>query len=153
MNPLDKLKTCAGRWQGTNVLQDPHTNAPEESRGEAVVSSIVGGKFIRLDYTWAYQGKAQEGSMLLGYQAKANLVTAHWIDSWHMGDAVLTCQGKAEDTLSVLGSWSAGSGPDWGWRITLFPSQDELRMMMWNITPEGEETLAVEAHYARAAKE
>jgi hypothetical protein len=51
--------------------------------------------------------------------------------------------------VDVLGSYSYPPGPDWGWRITLSPGEDELEMRMFNIHPEGQEDLAVEASYRR----
>ena len=83
---------------------------------------------------------------------EAKVATAYWIDSWHMGDKVMICSGVADgnDGLSVRGSYGAGDGPDWGWRITLTPEEGQrLHVVMFNIEPNGKEWLAVEAHYTR----
>ena len=32
----------------------------------ATVTPVLGGRFIRVDYTWGYQGRPQEGSLLVG---------------------------------------------------------------------------------------
>src|SRR5688500_14774403 len=121
MNPLNSLLSNTGNWIGTSTLQDPNTRTPEASPSTATVIPVLGGRFVRIDYTWAYQGNLQEGSLLIGYEVAANMVTAYWIDSWHMGDKVKICSGAADkdDSLSVRGSYGAGDGPDWGWLITL----------------------------------
>jgi hypothetical protein len=77
--------------------------------------------------------------------------TVHWIDSWHMGPAVMACYGSVSATpLSVRGSYSAPPGPDWGWRIDLATDgRDTLAVTMYNISPTGKEELAVEATYGR----
>jgi len=153
MSAFDRLSACAGSWRGTNRLQDPHTNAADESPSSLVVNPVLGGRFVRLDYTWAYHGKPQEGSLLVGRDAKPGEVTAHWIDSWHMGDTVMACRGAAVDNgaLSVRGSYAAPPGPDWGWRTTITPDGgDALRVVMYNVTPDAQEQLAVEASYTRA---
>src|SRR5262245_5837127 len=80
MSRLDGLARCAGTWRGTNRLQDPHTGKPEESASVVTIAPILGGRFIRFDYTWSYQGAPQEGALLFGAEAKASIVTAHWID-------------------------------------------------------------------------
>ena len=153
MSVLDGLTACAGNWRGTNTLQDPHSGGADESPATATVTPLLGGRFVRIDYTWVYQGTPQEGSLLIGYLKKAGQVTAHWIDSWHMGAKAMALLGLAPDgaTLSVRGSYEAPPGPDWGWRIDLTPGDDgrSLRMVMHNIWPEGKEDLAVEAAYAR----
>lgn len=150
MNALEKLIGCAGNWRGANTLQDPTTGAPEESQATAVVTPLLGGRFVRFDYTWQYQGAPQEGSILFGCDTKAHTLTAHWIDSWHMGNKAMACEGPVQDSgkLSVRGSYAAPPGPDWGWRIDVTPG-DDLRMEMVNIWPDGREDAAVEASYTR----
>lgn len=152
MSILDGLARCAGTWRGTNRLQDPHTGKPEESASVATITPLLGGRFVRFDYTWSYHGSPQEGSLSIGGDAQAKLVTAHWIDTWHMNDKVLACHGpvQTEETLSVRGSYAAPPGPDWGWKIDLHAGGQMLRMVMYNIWPEGKEELAVEAPYVRA---
>jgi len=80
------------------------------------------------------------------------MATVAWIDSWHNGDRLMLCQGSLSvaGALSVKCSYSAPPGPDWGWRITLeSPSNDAWRLVMHNITPQGDEQLAVEALFQR----
>jgi hypothetical protein len=64
----------------------------------------------------------------------------------------MTCQGASEEnhSMSVKGSYAAPPGPDWGWRIVIHsPDEQNLHMVMYNSTPEGQEDLAVEAKYTR----
>lgn len=155
MSPLDPLIACAGSWRGKSILQDPHLGIAEESPSTATLTSLLGGRFVRMDYTWSYQAKPQEGSILIGYDRQAAAVTAHWIDSWHMSDKVMACVGAkpAGGTLSVRGSYPTPPGPDWGWRIDLIPDGATLRLVMYNIWPVdqgGKEDLAVDAAYSRA---
>ncbi len=90
MNSLDTLKACAGSWHGTSTLHEAPGKS-EESSSTAVLTAILGGRFVRLDYVWGYQGAPQEGSLLIGYDKESGTVTAHWIDSWHMSNKVLAC--------------------------------------------------------------
>lgn len=152
MSVLDGLIACAGAWQGTSTLEDPHNGIADESPSTATVTPLLGGRFVRVDYTWSYQQKPQEGSLLLGYQAKAETATGHWIDSFHNGDKVMVCAGTVPpgDPLSVRGSYAAPPGPDWGWRIDVLPDGDTLRIVHYNVWPEGKEELAVESRYTRA---
>ena len=152
MNALDKLIACAGNWRGSNRLQDPLTNAPEDSPATASVTALLDGRFVRLDYTWGYQGKSQEGSLLIGYEPKTGMASAYWIDTWHMGRQVMAAEGSISQSgeISVLGSFAVPPGPDWGWRTVITPDDgQELQITMFNISPEGLEELAVEASYSR----
>ena len=152
MSAPELLLTCAARWRGTSALQDPETGAPDAAPSTAIVTPVLAGRFVRLDYTWAYRGKSQEGSMLIGHVAESGLVTVHWIDTWHMSDKVMACQGRTNErgVIDVHGSYAAPPGPDWGWRIVITPGQKTLGIVMYNITPAGQEALAVEASYVRA---
>lgn len=152
MSDLGPLAACAGRWHGTSTLQDPVMGVAEESGSTATVTPVLGGRFVRVDYTWAYQGTPQEGSVLVGYDAKGGAASGHLIDSWHMGNQVMACAGPppVDGALRLTGYYPAPPGPDWGWRIGLTPGPDTLRMEMTNISPDGEESPAVEAVYIRS---
>lgn len=142
----------AGEWKGSSKLQDTENGIADESASLLSVIPVLGGKFVRLDYTWAYKEKPQEGSMLVGYDPKSGEVTAHWIDSFHTGPKAMACTGRseAERVLSVRGSYAAPPGPDWGWRTVITASTDAIEIAMYNVWPEGNEELAVEMNYQRA---
>jgi Protein of unknown function (DUF1579) len=152
MSDLTKLKAITGIWEGTNRLYDPHTNAPDETSSKLNLASILNGRFVRADYTWSYQGKPQEGSMLIGFDADENVVTMHWIDTWHMSNKVMALKGTsaADGTVQVIGSYAAPPDPDWAWRIMIKPDAKSLKITMYNISPQGEEYPAVEASYKKS---
>ena len=152
MKGLDFLVKLAGTWQGVNKLWLPPAETPYESASVATLTPVIKGKFVRLDYTWAFEGEPQEGCLLFGYEAEAAGASTVWVDSWHMGDKVMLCRGqlKAEGGLDVRGSYAVPDHPDWGWRIVVEPGEGEVwRMVMYNVSPEGEEFLGVEASYRR----
>jgi hypothetical protein len=151
VNPVEALTAVAGQWSGTNTLQDPNTGKPEDSPSTVTVTPILNGRLVRLDYTWGYQGKPQEGSLLVGFDPKSGEVSGHWVDTWHMGRAVLACKGTtAEGPIAIRGSYAAPPDPDWGWRIEIAPGTDDLRITHTNIDAEGTEDLAVEGVYSRS---
>lgn len=75
MSPLDGSIGSAGTWRGSSTLQDPHTGQPDESASAATVTPVLGGRFVRVDYTWSYQGAPQEGSLLIGFDRQAAALT------------------------------------------------------------------------------
>jgi hypothetical protein len=151
MSALDALIAAAGTWRGTSTLRDPHSGIDDASASTAVVTPVLDGRFVRIDYTWSYGGRPQEGSLLIGFQRTAGVATACWIDCFHNGEKVMVCTGSAsgDGTLTVRGSYAAPPGPDWGWRIDVMPGGETLRMVHHNVWPEGKEELAVESRYTR----
>lgn len=149
---IERLAACAATWHGTSTLQDPGRLAPETTASTLHVTPVLGGRFVRLDYTWSYQGAPQEGSLLVGFVPEEKTVSAHWIDTWHMSRKVMALTGAeaSEEMVDVRGSYAAPPGPDWGWRISIAIHPQALRLLMFNIWPDAKrEDLAVEARYAR----
>jgi hypothetical protein len=57
----------------------------------------------------------------------------------------------ATGKIDLRGSYEASPCPDWGWRFVInAPSDNELKLAMYNVSPEGDEELAVAANYKRA---
>jgi hypothetical protein len=152
MGILAVLMGYVGEWAGENKLWFDGNDA-RISASRLSVSPVAGGKFVRADYTWGYEGKPQDGSILIGFDSARDVVTAVWVDSWHMGEKAMSCDGSvaADGTVIIPGSYAAPPGPDWGWRIEIGAGPvDALVMRMFNVSPAGKEDLAVEAVYRRA---
>lgn len=146
------LTALSGTWQGTKQLWlDPDQPACE-SRSTATVRQVAQGRFLVLEYTWSDQGKPQDGMLVFGEEAPSGGIRAFWMDSWHMRDTIMPCDGAvgSDGGIWVQGSYAAPPDPDWGWRIALHPETDHaFRMRMHNIAPDGQESLAVEIRYTR----
>ena len=150
MSGLDSLAGLAGRWTGNNRVWLPD-EAPHESDATGVVTQVVGGKFVQLAYTWAFDGAAQEGILLVGHETTEQLASAVWLDSWHMGDKFMICRGQVEANGATIlhGSYAVESGPEWGWRIVIEPARAAFRMAMYNVMPDGVEILGVEIAFTK----
>ncbi|HWB07072.1 MAG TPA: DUF1579 family protein [Verrucomicrobiales bacterium] len=148
MNAFDKLAACAGTRRGTSTLQDPHSGKPLDSSSTLTVTPILRGLFLRVAYTWDYNGQPQEGEFIIGLQSESSTLSSYWIDTWHMSEKGLVCTGSADaEELSLPGSYPAPPGPDWGWNTVIRPSENEIKVTMFNVPPGGAAELAVEAHY------
>jgi hypothetical protein len=152
MARLDALFQLAGDWVGRKQVLLPG-EPPHESASAASIAPIVADRFLQMAYSWAFDGAAQEGVLIVGHDPADATVLAVWLDSWHMSDKFMSCRGTtdADGSVDLRGAYAAESGPDWGWRIVLAPAGDSFRMTMYNITPDGHEWLGVEATYTRAA--
>ncbi|HVJ81050.1 MAG TPA: DUF1579 family protein [Planctomycetia bacterium] len=150
MNPIERLAAAAGEWTGRNILQDPHSGLPDETAATAAIVPIIGGRFVRIDYTWSYRGQPQSGCLILGHDGVA--ATGCWMDSWHMGRVAMLCRGEPgpEDRLSLFGTYPAPPDPDWGWRTSIYADEAKFGFMMDNVDPAGNASLAVTAEFERA---
>ena len=140
-----------GDWRGTKQLYlEPPPTPAISSPSKLSVTPVAGGSFLEFKYDWTYEGEAQAGVLLFRYDEE-NAASVAWIDSFHMSAKILSCVGTAADgSANLRGSYEAPPGPDWGWRITIRSvSADELQIVMHNISPEGQEDLAVQADYTR----
>jgi hypothetical protein len=140
-----------GEWTGTNRMWPAPQTPAQQSDTTALVATAAQNRFLTIGYTWAEDGHPQDGFILLGADAGGDAVEASWVDSWHMGDKLMTCQGELRnDIASVKGTYAAPPGPDWGWRIVVQPEgADAFMMTMYNVSPDGAEEKAVEARYTR----
>jgi hypothetical protein len=146
------LKNILGNWQATNRLWLAPGVPVHESTATANVTLAAQGRFLSIAYTWDKDGP-QDGMLLIGQAAGTDRVEAGWVDSFHYGDNLMDCVGTltSEGAFSVKGSYPAPPGPDWDWRIVVKPESgaEAWGLRMYNITPEGDEFLAVEAVFSR----
>lgn len=153
MSTEQKLSDLVGEWKGTNRLHVPWMPVPLlESDSTATVRTKMNGQFLSIEYTWLYEGRTQEGMLVLGCDPKSEAVQAVWTDSWHSKDVLMLCNGSrdAAGRISIMGHYAVPENPDWGWRTEIVPGNDSFRYVMYNVTPEGSEQLAVETDFERA---
>ena len=89
--------------------------------------------------------------MIVGCDENSNAVQAVWTDSWHMSHKFMVCDGSIDDSgvVDVMGYYSVPDQPDRGWRTEIRPKEGSFEVVMYNISPEGGEDVAVEAKYDR----
>jgi hypothetical protein len=146
------LSEAHGRWSGEMQLFRPWISAePASSASEMVIGPAAEGRFLSLSYDWSLEGERQSGLMLIKHDVKGSTIKAVWIDSYHMSGDFMVSTGVADDPqmISVLGSYAAPPGPDWGWRTVIAEVNNGVEFSMFNITPDGEESIAVRASYHR----
>jgi hypothetical protein len=154
MSVPEILEKLVGKWRGVNRL---HTTwIPENPRRESASIATIGltarGRFLKIEYDWTFDEAVQEGLLLIGDEKDTDLIKAFWIDSWHLSDKFMVSEGFRETngSISLKGFYSVPDYPDWGWRTVIEPERDNVfKIIMYNVSPEGEETLAVEMELER----
>jgi hypothetical protein len=147
----DRLARLVGSWSGTaRVFLDPE-KPPLESAWRGVIAPVLGGRFVRFTYESSILGKPLSGELLLGFHVGEGQWEMAWIDTFHMGTAIMLSTGlEGEDHIEARGTYYVPDNPRWRWRTAIDDSQaDQLRIRMYNGTPEGQEELGVAVDLAR----
>lgn len=132
-----------GRFTGPNRLwfEGPE---PERSQGSMVASAT------KLAYAWSFRDKGQEGQIELFGLPGA--LRADWRDTWHAAKGMALHGLLEEGVIRLFGTYPAGDGPEWGWRIEIDCRDPEhLTLRMFNVAPDDGVSPAVDLRGARSA--
>ena len=154
MTGLDAFIQLQGSYKGTYSLWISPEQEPHISETQLAITSQLDNTLLQLAYNWEFEHKIQMGILGFTYHPKKELVSAVWTDTWHMRNEFMHCKGllNKAGSLMVNGQYQAGKGPDWGWKTILEPESEDqslLRLTMYNVTPAGEQQLAVQADYTK----
>lgn len=146
-----QLARLEGKWKGTTKVWFEPNVLSDESATEGEIEQILNGMFIQHIYKGSIEGKPLQGMMIIGYSLQFGRYHCAWIDSFHNGTNTMYSEQDGTSGLSFTGKYGSDNPSEqWGWRTEIsHPSEDELIITMFNITPEGEEAKAVETVYKR----
>jgi hypothetical protein len=154
-----RLARMAGRWKGTakTYLDPSNPEAAEIAPWDGAIEMLLGGRYLRFAYVSHAMGQPIAGELTIAYEKGDRLFRMSWIDSFHTGAAILVSESKpvpegaGAATITAFGTYFASEGqPRWGWRTELDDQTDgALRIRMFNITPDGEESIGVEFDLTR----
>lgn len=146
------FEALVGAWEGTNLLWMDPRGPGDASAATAVVTLVAGDGFASIAYTWAFEGRAQDGVLLVRRADRPGSPDAMWVDSFHTNGGFQTFAGvsDAAGRRTYHGTYPVQDGPAWGWRIAI-EQEDEATFVvaMWNVPPGEAEERAVEARFHR----
>lgn len=147
-----RFAALAGNWEGKTETWFEPPKPAEESAVRMRVESVLGGRFLRIQYASTAMGKPHAGEMLVAYEKDEDRFSVAMIDSFHTGSMLLTSVGekapKDDAPISVLGSYAAGD-QRWGWRTVLHPHPERFVIEAFNIMPDGTEFPAIRTQLTR----
>ena len=153
MSVPKNLENLVGKWRGINCL---HTvwiaeNPVRQTESQAGIDLTARGRFLKIEYDWFFENTKQEGLILIGDEKDTDSIKSFWIDSWHLSDKFMVSEGNSTDgAISLKGFYAVPEHPDWGWKTIIEPAaNDSFKITMYNVSPEDEETLAVEMEFTK----
>jgi len=147
-----RLAAMAGNWEGRFRLWFEPGKPADESVQRGTIRLVGRGRFLLHEYEGRCSGEPFEGVALWSYHLDEDAFECAWGESFGTGTSIMFSTGRVEDgRFGALGSYGTGAGGErWGWRTEVSqPDAEHLDIRMFNITPGGEEALAVEVNYRR----
>jgi hypothetical protein len=148
------LKFC-GEWEGRSRVWFEPGDPVDDSVIRGTIKPLFDGRFVMHEYTGSFQGKPIEGLTIYGHYLKTGKFQSLWLDTFHVGTTMMLSDGVGGDRVNVLGHYGGEEDPSqaWGWRSEIIQeNSDQLTLLAFNITPDGEETPAMQIDYTRVSK-
>jgi hypothetical protein len=146
------FKSLEGAWEGTCRTWFEPGKLADQSKIKGRIRPVLGGLFYRHEYESTIQGKARHGEETLAFNTVTSRFQVSWVDDFHMNYAIMASDGVASPRgFTVLGKYDVAPGaPQWGWKTVYeLVDSDHLTISAYNVSPEGQQYLAVETNYRR----
>ena len=151
--PHALLASMVGDWEGVAKTWFEPGKIGDESPVKGTTRLVAQGNFLLHEYGGTLMGGAMQGCAIIGHYLGGKRWQVAWVNNFHNGTRIMVSEGKegeSPDKPNVLGSYPAPEGPDWGWRTTPeMRGKDNLVVTHYNMTPDGDESPAVEFDYKR----
>lgn len=146
------LKNFLGEWDvSTKAWMQPGTE-PVVSQNSSTARMIMGGRFLKIEFTGEMFGQPFEGLQIVGFDNFQKKYMTFWIDS--SSTAFYLLSGTRDESANVItdtGDWTDPmTGGTIGVRaVTKLISEDEYVYEMYMIGPDGNEFKTLENRAVR----
>ena len=149
----ERLQKLAGEWSLTVRWTWDPSQAMQETKSTAVITSLMDGRYSQEQTSGEMQGKPFQGMGLTGYDNVLKKYVSVWIDN--MGTGIMSSQGTPDATGSIVNWTGESSDPMTGKTskfrmVTRFQDDDHHVFEMYIKSPEGKEYKTMEIAYERS---
>jgi hypothetical protein len=102
------LKGMAGTWK-TTTKSWMAPGEPEVSEGTSEVTAILGGRYVKEEFSSTFGGQPFHGMGLTGYDLMKKQYVGTWIDS--MGTSIMTSRGTYDSATRQFASTATYTDP------------------------------------------
>jgi len=148
----ERLKKLEGTWNLTvRGYMDP-SQPPSESKGTAVVTTIMDGRYSQEMVSGENMGMPFTGMGVTGYDNLAQKYVGSWVDN--MGTGIMNSEGTYDASANVM-NWTAHmidamTGKPTNYRmVTRFVDDNKHVFEMYAPGPDGKEMKMMEITYER----
>lgn len=136
--PHRLLASLAGTWTTRTRARMDADAAPMEGTGSCEQKMILGGRFLRQEYTGEMMGMTFTGVNLIGYDNHTGKFVSTWVDTMNTGIFYFEGSGDAEGkTMTRLSSYDDPDRGPMTWRsVTRIVDENTLEYEMF-LTPKG----------------
>lgn len=144
------LAKCVGTWDAVVKASNPMTGKTEESKGTAVFTSILGGRFVQTHFNGEFMGTKFEGMGVYGYDNTDKKFTSSWMDT--MSTSTMSGTGELSQDKKTL-TWTSSCNTPMGKmqtkEVQTFVDDHSMTFVMYSIQG-GKENKEMEIVYTRS---
>ena len=147
-----KMEAMVGEWKAdVKVWMAP--GEPQRSEGTSKNEMILGGRFVKSEFSGTMMGKPFKGIGINGYDNHKGKFTGLWLDD--MSTSYMASEGTLDSSGKVLTLTSEFDCPVRKQKVkmrmvTTLIDNDTHKLEMFDSTPEGGEMKTMEILYTRA---
>lgn len=146
------LQATAGDWEYKSKMWMDPAAPPTESEGTCKREMILGGRYLREEYSGVFMNMPYKGIGITGYDNLAEEYRSVWIDN--MGTAVMTGSGQCSDdgatlTLEMEYIDAMTMEPATMRAVMKLLAPDKMVAEYYGAGPDGEEFKAMEFVFTR----
>ena len=147
------LKTLEGKWTADVTATDPASGKEEKSTGAMKNQMILGGRYLKQDYSGSMMGMPFHGGGLVGYDNVKKKYTMLWVDE--MSTQMMMSEGTFDESAKKLTTMCTIDCPgDMGKKtfkqVVTMTDDDHHAYEMYEVAADGKENKVLTIKYTRA---